>query len=51
MRNEETLRKLTEMRLNGMVEIYEEQTKNSDYEDMTFNERFSLIVDYEHSRR
>ena len=51
MRNEETLRKLTEMRLNGMVEVYEEQTKNSDYEDMTFNERFSLIVDYEHSRR
>lgn len=27
MRNEETLRKLTEMRLNGMVEVYEEQTK------------------------
>lgn len=51
MRNEETLRKLTEMRLNGMVEVYEEQTKISDYEDMTFNERFSLIVDYEHSRR
>lgn len=39
------------MHLSGMVEVYEEQTKNSDYEDMTFNERFSLIVDYEHSCR
>ncbi len=34
MRNEETLRKLTEMRLNGMAEIYQEQANNSDYEDM-----------------
>ncbi|MCK9268263.1 MAG: IS21-like element helper ATPase IstB [Alkaliphilus sp.] len=51
MRNEETLRKLTEMCLSGMVELYEEQTKNSDYEDMSFNQRFNLIVDYEYSRR
>ncbi|NMA85586.1 MAG: ATP-binding protein [Epulopiscium sp.] len=51
MRNEETLRKLSEMHLSGMVEIYQEQTKNSDYENMTFYERFNLIVDYEYSRR
>ena len=51
MRNEETLRKLTEMRLSGMIEVYQEQTKNSDYEDMSFNERFNLIIDYEYSRR
>ena len=50
MRNEETLRKLTEIHLSGMVEIYQEQSKNSDYENMTFNERFNLIVDYEYSR-
>lgn len=32
MRNKETMRKLLEMRLSGMVEIYEEQTRNLDYE-------------------
>jgi hypothetical protein len=51
MRNKETMRKLLEMRLSGMVEIYEEQTRNLDYEKMTFNQRFNLIVDYEYSRR
>lgn len=45
------MRKLLEMRLSGMVEIYEEQTRNLDYEKMTFNQRFNLIVDYEYSRR
>ena len=51
MRNEETLRKLIEMHLSGMVELYQEQTRNSDYEDMSFEKRFNLIVDYEYSRR
>ena len=37
MRNKETLRKLAEMHLSGMVELYEEQTRNSDYEDMSFD--------------
>lgn len=45
MRNKETIRKLLEMRLSGMVEIYEEQTRNSDYEKMTFGQRFNLIVE------
>lgn len=51
MRNEETLRKLTEMRLNGMAEIYQEQANNSDYEDMAFDQRFKLMIDNEYSRR
>lgn len=51
MRNEETLRKLTEMRLNGIAELYEEQANNPDYEDMSFDERFKLMVDNEYSRR
>ena len=51
MRNEETLRKLIEMHLSGMVELYQEQTRNSDYKDMSFEQRFNLIVDYEYSRR
>ena len=51
MRNKETLRKLAEMHLSGMVELYEEQTRNSDYQDMTFDQRFNLLVDYEYSRR
>ena len=51
MRNKETLRKLAEMHLSGMVELYEEQTRNSSYEDMSFDQRFNLIVDYEYSHR
>ena len=51
MRNKETLRKLAEMHLSGMVELYEEQTRNSEYQDLTFDQRFNLLVDYEYSRR
>jgi len=50
IRNKETLRKFAEMRLSGMIELYEEQTRDSDYEDMPFDQRFNLLVDYEYSR-
>lgn len=51
MRNEETLRKLNEMHLGGMAELYQDQAKNSDYLEMPFEQRFNLLVDYEYSRR
>lgn len=51
MRNNETTRKLLEMKLSGMVEVYQEQARNTDYEKMSFDQRFNLIVDYEYSRR
>src|SRR5699024_3496984 len=51
MRNEHTLSKLREMKLNGMAEAYQEQTLNADFKDMSFEDRLSLIVDLEHSRR
>lgn len=51
MMNEETLRKLTEMKLNGMAEMYQEQYPNADYRELSFEERFNLLVDYEYSRR
>src|SRR5690625_7530519 len=51
MINEQTLTKLHEMRLSGMAEAYEEQAINNDFQKMNFEERFSLLVDLEHSRR
>jgi DNA replication protein DnaC len=49
--NEETLRKLAEMKLTAMAELYQEQLKGSDYQEMSFDDRFNLLVDREYSRR
>lgn len=49
--NEQTLSKLHEMKLSGMAEAYQEQAKNKDFQKMSFEDRFSLLVDFEHSRR
>src|SRR5690606_42090714 len=51
MTNEETLRKLTEMKMSAMADSYKEQMNNLDYLDMTFEERVNLLVDHEYSRR
>ncbi len=51
MRNEQSYMKLKEMRLTGMAEIYEEQTKDASYASLTFDERFNLLVDGEYARR
>src|SRR5699024_707184 len=47
----QTLTKLHEMKLNGMAEAYKEQAMNQDFKKMSFEDRFSLLVDLEHSRR
>lgn len=49
--NEQTLSKLIEMKLSGMAEAYKEQALNKGFQKMSFEDRFSLLVDLEHSRR
>jgi DNA replication protein DnaC len=51
MMNEQTLSKLMEMKLSGMAEAYKEQAANKEFQKMTFEERFSVLVDLEHARR
>lgn len=49
--NEQTITKLNEMKLNGMAEAYAEQVSNREFQKMDFDERLSLLVDLEYSRR
>ncbi|KGA96637.1 hypothetical protein AJ85_21575 [Alkalihalobacillus alcalophilus ATCC 27647 = CGMCC 1.3604] len=51
MMNDQTLTKLYEMKLAGMAEAYKEQAYNKAYQQMSFEEQFSLLVDLEYSRR
>ncbi|CAO5258055.1 IS21-like element helper ATPase IstB [Frankia sp. AgKG'84/4] len=51
MTNESTLTKLHEMRLNSMAEQYSDQLLNSKYNELSFEDRFSLLVDVEWARR
>jgi DNA replication protein DnaC len=51
MMSEQTLSKLIEMKLGGMAEAYKEQAKNKEFQKLSFEDRFSLLVDLEHSRR
>lgn len=51
MMNEQTLTKLHEMKLGGMAEAYQEQAANKEFQKMNFEDRFSILVDLEHSRR
>jgi DNA replication protein DnaC len=51
MTNESTLSKLNDMRMSAMAETFSNQLRNSDYQDLSFEERFSLLVDIEWSRR
>ncbi|MDF2790852.1 MAG: family ATPase [Neobacillus sp.] len=51
MINESTLSKLHDMRLNAMAEQYSEQLRNTQYNDLSFEERFSLLVDREWDQR
>ncbi|MFJ7932941.1 ATP-binding protein [Sporosarcina sp. NPDC096371] len=46
MMNQETSRKLTEMKMGAMAELYQQQGQNKDYRAMDFDDRFNLLVDY-----
>lgn len=51
MLNEQTSAKLAELKLSGMLESYHVQMTNKDYQSMSFEDRFNLMVDLEYSRR
>lgn len=51
MMNEQTLTKLHEMKLSGMADAYKEQSTNKEFQKMSFEERFNLLIDLEYSRR
>jgi len=51
MINEQTLEKLRGMRLNGMADLYEQQSTDSSIQSLDFEERLELLVDSEFSRR
>jgi DNA replication protein DnaC len=45
MLNEQTLEKLYDMRLNGMAEAFAEQLQQTEIAELSFEERFGLLVD------
>jgi DNA replication protein DnaC len=45
MLNEPTMTKLYELKLNGMAEAYQEQRISSTIADLSFEERFSMLVE------
>ncbi|MBC6456155.1 MAG: ATP-binding protein [Hormoscilla sp. SP5CHS1] len=48
---QQTLEQLKILRLAGMLEAWLEQQGQSTYHDLTFDERFALLVEREHLRR
>jgi len=46
-----TVEQLQLLRLSGMLEAWQEQQQTPTYRDLTFDERFSLLVEREHLRR
>lgn len=51
MLNDTTTNKLHEMRLSVMANSYRDQLKNNDFNNMSFEERFGLLIDAEWSAR
>ncbi len=51
MFSQETLNKLRYMKMTGMVEALEQQEADLAYQEMGFQERLGLVVDWEYSRR
>ena len=51
MMNTTTVTKLNEMRLTSMAESYRQQLHDSLFNELTFEERFGLMIDAEWSRR
>lgn len=51
MVNEPTVRKLHEMRLSAMAESFQAQLLDPGFQELSFEERFSMLVDLEWSRR
>lgn len=47
MLKEPTTTKLAHLRLNGMLDAWEQQQKTADVNQLSFDERFALLVDAE----
>jgi len=45
MLNEQTMEKLIAMKLNGMADAFKEQLEQPDIHELSFEERFGLLVD------
>jgi hypothetical protein len=48
--NPSTVEQLKSLRLVGMLEAWQEQQSLPTYHDLSFDERFSLLVEREHLR-
>ncbi|SIS66883.1 IS21-like element helper ATPase IstB [Salimicrobium salexigens] len=46
-----TLTKLQDMRMTAMADTFKEQLNNPDYHDLSFEDRFGLLVDMEWARK
>ncbi len=51
MLNDNTVSKLHEMRLSVMAQAFHDQMKESSFAEMSFEERFGLLVDVEWAAR
>lgn len=51
MINQPTSDKLRSMRMSAMADAFENQIQNRDFDLLTFNERFGMLVDAEYHRR
>ncbi|QQP69545.1 IS21-like element helper ATPase IstB [Carnobacterium sp. CS13] len=49
--NEQTISKMISMKLSGMVEGYQHQENISEFQKMSFEERFQILIDHEYDRR
>lgn len=48
---ESTITKLNEMRLSAIADTYYEQIKDPQYQELSFEDRFNLLIDSEYIRR
>jgi len=48
---ESTITKLNEMRLSAIAEMYYNQMNDSQYQELSFEDRFNLLIDSEYIRR
>ncbi len=51
MLNQETVNKLRNMKLSGMVDALQQQEGSQSYQEMGFHDRLALLVDWEFNRR
>ncbi|HBG22576.1 MAG TPA: AAA family ATPase, partial [Peptococcaceae bacterium] len=51
MLNQQTIARLNQLRLHGMAEALSNQPGNPDYQELSFEERLGMIVDFEHTYR